>query len=64
MKRLKFAFTLLFILVAVSVNAQQTRLYTHVMKLDKFNDIVWKKKIKTLVTKTDSTFIVETKGHF
>lgn len=37
-------------------------IYTSVHKYDKFDDVVWEKEIKTLVTKTDSTIIIETKG--
>jgi len=37
-------------------------IYTSIMKYDKFDDVVWKKDKKTLITKTDSTFIIETKG--
>lgn len=37
-------------------------IYTKVTKYDKFDDVVSEKVIKTLITKTDTTFIVETKG--
>lgn len=30
--------------------------------LDKFDDVIISKQVKTLITKTDSTFVVETKG--
>ncbi len=62
MKTIKFAFTLLLLFVAVFGSAQEQRLYNCAMKLDKFDDVVWKKQIKTLILKTDTTFIIETKG--
>ena len=37
-------------------------IYTSMAKLDKFDDIVWGRDVKTLITKTDTTFIIETKG--
>lgn len=30
--------------------------------LDRFDDVITSKQVKTLITKTDSTFVVETKG--
>ena len=38
------------------------QIYTSVKYLDKFDDVVKEQTIKTIVEKTDSTFIVETKG--
>jgi len=38
------------------------QIYTTVKYLDKFDDVVKEQTIKTIVEKTDSTFIVETKG--
>lgn len=37
-------------------------IYTKVTKYDKFDDVEWSKTIKTLITKTDSTIVIETKG--
>lgn len=51
---------IVFLSMCFCVNAQG--IYTKVMKLDKFDDVVSEKIVKTLITKTDSTFIVETKG--
>lgn len=50
----------LFCIFTVTCNAQG--IYRTVMKYDKFDDVVWKKDVKTLITKTDTTFVVETKG--
>lgn len=50
----------LFCILSVVCNAQG--IYRTVMKYDKFDDVVWKRDVKTLITKTDTTFVVETKG--
>lgn len=50
----------LVLMCALTASAQG--IYTSVHKYDKFDDVVWEKEIKTLVTKTDSTIIIETKG--
>lgn len=50
----------LVLMCALTASAQG--IYTSVHKYDKFDDVVWEKEIKTLITKTDSTIIVETKG--
>lgn len=51
---------LLFLMViALSANAQ---IFTHKRVLDKFDDVILDKDQKTLIEKTDSTFIVEEKG--
>ena len=39
------------------------QIFTHIMKQDKFDDVIWEKEIKTLITSDDSTIIVETKGY-
>ena len=52
-------FSLMFI-TSLACSAQG--IYTSIMKYDKFDDVVWKKEKKTLITKTDTTFIIETKG--
>lgn len=43
----------------LSINAQ---IYNHKEVLDKFDDVIVDKSIKTLVQKTDSSFIIEEKG--
>lgn len=58
MKRTVWLFCFLF--VVLCVNAQG--IYTKVTKYDKFDDIVWSKDVKTLITQTDTTFVFETKG--
>ena len=62
MKTIKFAFTLLLLFVAVFGSAQEKRLYSKIKKKDKFDDVVWEKPVKTLILKTDTSFIIETKG--
>jgi len=46
-------------LAGISCNAQ---IYTHIIQLDKFDDIVKNEEHKTLVTMSDTIFIVEEKG--
>lgn len=58
MKKIIFIFAL-FVSTALGANAQ---IYTHKRVLDKFDDTLLDKDIKTLVEKTDSTFIIEEKG--
>lgn len=58
MKKIIFIFAL-FVSIALGANAQ---IYTHKRVLDKFDDTLLDKDIKTLVEKTDSTFIIEEKG--
>lgn len=45
---------------ALAMSAQG--IYTKVRKYDKFDDVVYEKTIKTLITKTDDKIIFETKG--
>lgn len=45
--------------IALSANAQ---IFTHKRVLDKFDDVILDKDQKTLIERTDSTFIVEEKG--
>lgn len=47
-------------LLSLTLNAQG--IYSKMTKYDKFDDVVWTKNIKTLITKTDSTITFETKG--
>ena len=55
----KYLFTLFLSLIGLLSNAQ---IYTDIKYLDKFDDEVKYEKRKTLITQTDSTFIVEEKG--
>lgn len=50
----------LFFCWAFVANAQG--IYTNVKKFDKFDDVVWKKDVKTLIDKGLSTITIETKG--
>lgn len=56
----KFSLLMLALVWATVTSAQGV--YSHVTKIDKFNDVVWSKDIKTLITQTDTTFVIETKG--
>jgi hypothetical protein len=58
MKRI-YLLSLLFI-ASLACSAQG--IYTSVTKYDKFDDVVWQKTIKTLITQNDTAFVVETKG--
>lgn len=49
----------LFGLIGVICNAQ---IYTNIQYYDKFDDALKTEQRKTLITKTDSTFVVEEKG--
>lgn len=53
-------FLALLSLFALNIDAQG--IYTKITKYDKFDDVVAESVVKTLITKTDSSFIVETKG--
>lgn len=53
-------FIVLFLMgIALSANAQ---IFTHKRVLDKFDDVISDRDQKTLIEKTDSTFIIEEKG--
>lgn len=54
----KFLSILTLCLITLISNAQ---IYTSIKYLDKFDDIVKEQNVKTIVEKTDSTFVVETK---
>lgn len=56
----KFLCLFFFVLSALTVCAQG--IYTKAIKYDKFDDVVWEKNIKTLITKTYNKIIIETKG--
>lgn len=55
----KYVFSFIFVLVGLSCNAQ---IYKSIKYYDKFDDVIKSEQRKTLVTMTDSTFIVEEKG--
>ena len=56
----KFLILILTALVTVAADAQ---IFTHKMIKDKFDDVVSEREIKTLITKNDTTFIIEEKGN-
>lgn len=56
----KLFFLMLVLIASVTTSAQG--IYTHITKYDKFDDVEWKEDIKTLITKTENTFVIETKG--
>ena len=56
----KFITTSLIAFWALAMSAQG--IYTRVRKYDKFDDVVYEKTIKTLITKTYGKIIFETKG--
>ena len=55
----KFLILILTALVTVAADAQ---IFTHKMIKDKFDDVVSECDIKTIITKNDTTFIIEEKG--
>lgn len=55
----KIFLSIFFALISFSCNAQ---IYSIVKYLDKFDDIIKVEQRKTLITKTDSTFVIEEKG--
>lgn len=55
----KFLILILTTLVFAVADAQ---IFTHKMILDKFDDVVSKREIKTLITKNDTAIIIEEKG--
>lgn len=50
-----------FVLMCTLTVSAQT-IYSSIDKYDKFDDIVWTKQIKTIISKSYSTIVVETKG--
>lgn len=50
----------LVLMCALTASAQG--IYTSIEKYDKFDDVIWKKNIKTIISKSYSTIVVETKG--
>ena len=55
----KFLILILTALVTVAADAE---IFTHKMIKDKFDDVVSECDIKTIITKNDTTFIIEEKG--
>lgn len=58
MKRVFIIFTLL-LSIALKADSQ---IYTSKCVMDKFDDVLLAKELKTIITQTDSTFIIEEKG--
>lgn len=50
----------LVLMCALTARAQT--IYSSIEKYDKFDDVIWKKNIKTIISKSYSTIVVETKG--
>lgn len=53
---------LILSMLVISIMANAQGVYTSVTKMDKFDDVVWKKQVKTLISVTDTTIVIETKG--
>ena len=53
---------LVALLCFISVVCNAQGIYRTVIKYDKFDDVIWKKEIKTLITQNDNSFVIETKG--
>ena len=59
----KILFLSLCFILASSISSYSQGLYTHYESVDKFDDAnVPEKDMKTIITKTDSTFVIESKG--
>lgn len=55
---------ILILLTCVLISqASYSQIFTKIQYLDKFDDCVKNQSIKTLISKTDSTFIIEEKGN-
>lgn len=52
----------IFCCLTITVNAQTHKIYSKINYYDKFDDVLKSEQRKTLVKKTDSTFIIEEKG--
>ena len=50
------------IVLMCALTASAQCIYTSIDKYDKFDDVVWTKQIKTIISKSYSTIVVETKG--
>ena len=57
---MKILSILFCIMLSVTANAQQ--IFSHITKLDKFDDVVWEKNLKTIITFNDPIITIETKG--
>ena len=55
----KIILSTIYALISLSCNAQ---IYTSVKYLDKFDDAIKVEQRKSLISKTDSTFVIEEKG--
>ena len=58
---MKKILSLIIVMLVISFHSYG-QIYTSIEYLDKFDDTIKKETVKTLITRTDSTFIVETKG--
>lgn len=58
MKRLFFAIFAIFGVLSLSAQG----IYTKVRKYDKFDDVLWEKEVKTLITVSGAKITIETKG--
>ena len=56
---MKKLFFLIFALISLSANAQ---IFNHKTVMDKFDDAILDKNIKTLIERNDTAFIIEEKG--
>lgn len=56
---IKYVFLLLISLFISETHSQV--LFGRVVKYDKYQDVVWDREARSLVTKTDSTIVIETK---
>lgn len=56
----KLIMTAIVLMCTLVISAQN--IFTNVAKFDKFDDVVWYKDKKTLITMADSAIIIETKG--
>lgn len=54
---------LILILTALLTVAADAQIFTHKVVKDKFDDVVSECDIKTIITKNDTTFIIEEKGN-
>lgn len=58
---MKKILSLIIVMLVISFHSYG-QIYTSIEYLDKFDDTIKKETVKTLITRTDSTFVVETKG--
>lgn len=55
-------FTFIALLFVLSLAASAQGIYTKKTKYDKFDDVVWTKNVKTLITMYNDSIVFETKG--